>query len=594
MKKGFSFRKKVLLSHVLLFILFVLLLFPFVEKTVTKIVRASLEKSTIALLNQIRDARNEKDLVERLKNQRFFVFFRVSLLNSQGGLLYDDYLLKHLGDEYRVLYPTSHPEVITALKEGVGYQEGYSQIFDQKFSYVAVAFDFQGDKYVLRTAFPFIQVEELIRNFEKGFLLFSFVLLLISSGTSWYIFYKFSKPIQKIIKAIRPYQGAENDAFPEIAFPASFTQGEDDFSRLAKTLNSLSERIRLQIKSIIEERNEKEAILESLGEGVVAVDSDMQVRYVNFIGSKMLGLPKRHLMGKAFPSTQGNGGSLLEKARALLEACQIRQTILTDSLSLSKGKKLYLDLIAAPKMEGSGAIIVFQDKSSHYKVLEMGKDFVANASHELRTPITIIKGFAETLQDLPKISHEMLTDILEKIVRNCQRMDNLVKNLLTLADIENLPETRFKECDIFSLLDNCRHLLVSLYPDATVTIEKSEEVLTLYGDSDLLELAIVNLFDNAAKYSKGPAEIRVRVEKREGEIVFAIEDRGIGIPAADLEHVFERFYTVNKAHSRRLGGAGLGLSIVKTIVEKHGGTIQVTSMVGRGTTFTLTLPLKRQ
>lgn len=593
MKNGLSFRKKVFLSHVLIFILFVLLLFPFIEKTVTKIVRNSLEKSTISLLDQIQDAKNETELVEKLKNQRFFVFFRVSLLNSQGRLLYDDYLLKHLGEEYRVLYPTSHPEVITALKEGVGYQEGYSQIFDQKFSYVAVAFDFQGNKYVLRTAFPFIQVEELIRNFEKGFLLFSSILLLISSGSSWFIFYRFSKPIQKIIQAIRPYQGEEKDPLPEIVFPPSFTQGEDDFSRLAKTLNDLSERIRLQIKSIIEERNEKEAILESLGEGVIAVDSDMHVRYVNFIGSKMLGLPKRHLLGKPFPISAGNGESLLEKARILLEACQVRQTILTDSLSLSKGKKLYLDLIAAPKMEGSGAIIVFQDKSSHYKVLEMGKDFVANASHELRTPITIIKGFAETLQDLPQISHEMLSDILEKIVRNCQRMDNLVKNLLTLSDIENLPETRFKECDLLPIIDNCRHLLLSLYPDAQVTLEKSEEQITFYGDSDLLELAIMNLFDNAAKYSKGAAEIGVMIENKGGEIILSIEDRGIGIPAADLEHVFERFYTVNKAHSRRLGGAGLGLSIVRTIVEKHDGTIRATSMVGRGTTFIITLPVRK-
>jgi two-component system, OmpR family, phosphate regulon sensor histidine kinase PhoR len=587
-----SFRKKILISYLVLFATSILLLFPFIEKTVRKIVRDSLEKSTVALLQQICDATNEEDLVEKLRNQRFFVFFRVSLLNSKNQLLYDDYLLKHLGPEYKMLYPTSHPEVIAALKEGMGYQEGYSQIFAQKFSYVAVAFEFQGERYVLRTAFPFIQVEELIRNFEKGFLLFSFALLLMFSGLSWFIFYRFSKPIQEIIKAIRPYQKAEKDMIPDIVLPKAFMAGDDDFSRLAKTLNSLSERIRSQIKSITEERNEKEAILESLGEGVVAVDSDMHVRYVNFTGSKMLGVPKRHLIGKIFPMPEEKE-SLIAKARVLLEACQARQTILTDSLSLSKGKKLYLDLIAAPKMEGRGAIIVFQDKSSHYKVLEMGKDFVANASHELRTPITIIKGFAETLQDLPEISQEMLLDILEKIVRNCQRMDTLVKNLLTLADIENLPETRFKECDILSMLDNCRHLLLSIYPETRVDIDKSEERITLHADADLLELAIMNLFDNAAKYSKQPAHISVYVEKRGTEIRLSIQDRGMGIPAVDLEHIFERFYTVNKAHSRRLGGAGLGLSIVKTIVEKHDGTISVTSAVGEGTTFIVTLPIKR-
>lgn len=586
-----SFRKKIFFSQIFLFIVFILVLFPFIEKTVKKIVRDSLEKSTIALLQQIKDADSQEDLIEKLKNQRFFVFFRVSLLNSNNQLLYDDYLLKHLGEKYIPLYPTIHPEVVQAFKEGIGYQEGYSQIFAQKFSYVAVAFDFKGEKYVLRTAFPFIQVEDLITNFEKGFVLFSILILLIFTGMSWLIFYRFSRPIQRIIEAIRPYQTAQQDAIPEIVLPK--LAQDDEFNRLAQTLNSLSNRIRTQIKSITEERNEKEAILESLGEGVIAVDSDLHIRYINSIGSKMLGIPKRHLLGKPFPQPEGKTSVLLEKARNLLQAAQERQMTLTDSISISEGKKLYLDLIAAPKMQGSGAIIVFQDKSSHYKVLEMGKDFVANASHELRTPITIIRGFAETLQDLPEISREMLSDITEKIVRNCQRMDNLVKNLLTLADIENLPETRFKECDLLSIIDNCKHLLLSLYSEAQVIVEKKQDKVTLYADSDLLELAIMNLFDNAAKYSKPPAHITVTIDQNADEVKIQISDKGIGIPAADLEHIFERFYTVNKAHSRRLGGAGLGLSIVKTIVEKHDGTIEASSVVGEGTTFTLVLPKKR-
>jgi len=592
MLKVLSFRRKFFLSHLLLFILFLLLLFPFVEKTVKKIVRDSLEKSTLALLRQIKEASNEKELIERLKTQRFFVFFRVSLFNADNQLLYDDYVLKHLGEEYRVLYPTSHPEVIEALKKGVGYHEGSSQIFAQKFSYVAVTFDFQGKKYILRTAFPFVQVEDLIQSFERGFLLFSFVLLLIFSATSWLIFSRFSQPIQQIIKAIRPYQVAEKETIPEIILSPSVIE-DDDFSRLADTLNSLSERIRSQIKNITEERNEKEAILESLGEGVVAVDSDLNVKYLNGIGSKMLGASKKELLGKPLGSIKGKHSLLIEKASALLQACQESNQVVTDSLLLSEGKKLYLDLIAAPKMKGSGAIIVFLDKSSHYKVVDMGKDFVANASHELRTPITIIKGFAETLQDLPEISKEMLSDITEKIVRNCQRMDSVIKNLLTLADIENLPESRFKECNIGSIIDNCRHLLLSIYPEVNLTVQQPAEEIFLYADSDLLELAIINLFDNAAKYSPSPAVISIVIETTEERVQLQIKDRGMGIPVADLEHIFERFYTVNKAHSRRLGGAGLGLSIVKTIVEKHEGSISVSSVLGEGTLFTISLPIKK-
>jgi two-component system, OmpR family, phosphate regulon sensor histidine kinase PhoR len=588
-----SFRKKIFYSQLLLLILFFALLFPFIEKGVKSIVHESLEESTRDLIERLKQTSSEKEMIKSLREQQFFVFFRVTLLSEGGEILYNEYLLKHLGEKYTPFYPTSHPEVLQALKRGVGYSEGYSELTAQKFAYVAVAFDFLGKRYILRTAFPFTQVEELTRNFERGFIAFSILILLIFSGLIWFIFYRFSRPIQEIIAAIKPYRAKDGESLPEIKLSKSL-KAEDDFKRLADTLNSLSEKIRLQIKSLVEERNEKEAILESLGEGVIAVDAQMHVRYVNFTASKMLGIPKRHLLGKPFPSLleeQKPPSPLIAKARSLLEACQEKETILTDSLSLADGKKLYLDLIAAPKMHGEGAIIVLQDKSSHHKVLEMGKDFVANASHELRTPITIIRGFAETLQDLPKISPEMLSDITEKIVRNCQRMDTLVKNLLTLADIENLPKTRFKPCDLLSLIDNCRHLLLSVYPEAQFSIEKKEDSLIIRADADLLELALMNLFDNAAKYSTPPAQISVQIQRLAEEVKIVISDRGIGIPASDLEHIFERFYTVDKAHSRRLGGAGLGLSIVKTIIEKHEGSISVISHLGIGTTFTLLLPV---
>src|SRR5207302_185309 len=140
---------------------------------------------------------------------------------------------------------------------------------------------------------------------------------------------------------------------------------------------------------------------------------------------------------------------------------------------------------------------------------------------------------------------------------NCQRMDTLVKNLLTLADIENISETRFKSCNLIALMDNCHHLLLSIYPDVQMEIEKNHEEISVSADADLLELAIVNLFDNAVKYSHPPAHIFVDLDQDRDEVKISITDQGIGIPPADLEHVFERFYTVNKAHSRRLGGAGL-------------------------------------
>ncbi len=338
-----------------------------------------------------------------------------------------------------------------------------------------------------------------------------------------------------------------------------------------------------------EEKNEKEVILEALGEGVIAVDVQGNIRYVNFMGSRMLGIPKRHLLGKPFPKNAEK--PLFEKCQFLLRAAQDKHSVVTDSLACGESKRVYFDLIAAPKAHNTGAIIVLQDKSSHYRVLEMGKDFVSNASHELRTPITIIKGFAETLQEMPELPSEMLSEIIEKIARNCQRMDKLVKNLLTLADIENLSDSRFQECDLIALVENCRQVVLAVYPNAQIVIERRSDSVIACADPEILELAILNLIDNAAKYSNPPAQIAITIDQQGDEASIVIADQGIGIPVSDLDHIFDRFYTVNKARSRRLGGAGLGLSIVKTIIERHEGIISVTSTLGHGTSFHLLLPV---
>jgi two-component system, OmpR family, phosphate regulon sensor histidine kinase PhoR len=589
MRKGLNFRQKIILSHILLFFVFALFAFPFIEKTVSRIVFNNLELNTLTLLHRIEKADDEQHMIDLLKQSEGYFFLRVSLYNDQGDLLYDS-AKGALGTENKNLsLPQS--EVAEIAQKKIAFSVRESVIFREKLAYVKIPFELNGKTYILRTAIPFSHVQEFTEQFKVWFFSFCALALLFFGSVTWLIFHRINYPIRQIIKAIKPYQSGQEEVIPHLELSKSIDE-EDDFYKLAQTLNSLSNRLRLQIKNITDERNEKEAILESLGEGVIAVDAEMNVRYINFIGTKMIGIPRRQLLGKLFPEIQETRyPQLLDKCRSLLKSCQEKLSVLTDSISIGDGKKVYLDLIAAPKAQRNGAILVLQDKSSHYKVLEMGKDFVANASHELRTPITIIKGFAETLEDLPELPREMVVDITEKIVRNCQRMDTLVKNLLTLADLENLPDSRFQECDLVVLMETCKQVVLAVYETAQITIEKSSEAITVAADPDILELAIINLLDNAAKYSNPPAKIAIKLEKETDEASIFISDQGIGIPPADLEHIFERFYTVDKARSRRLGGAGLGLSIVRTIIEKHHGTISVTSVVGVGTTFSIRLPI---
>ncbi|QVL57666.1 MAG: ATP-binding protein [Simkaniaceae bacterium] len=321
----------------------------------------------------------------------------------------------------------------------------------------------------------------------------------------------------------------------------------------------------------------RHSLIDGLQEGVVILDWEGKVLEVNHKGKKII--PGISVGSPFFNHSMMNGHQTLFQT--------LKETRINQTTTVSGEKSVaHLELSVLDARKRVLATLI--DRYEHYQKEQLGKDFVANASHELRTPITIIKGFAETIYDLPEISEVMLQDFTEKIVRNCERMDNLVKNLLTLADLDYLPKARLQECDLVGLVDNCSQTLLTLYPEIQIESLHNHELIVIDGDPDLLELAVMNLLENAVKYSSPEALITITVEDCLESAALTISDRGVGIPSEDLEKIFDRFYTINKSHSRQLGGAGLGLSIVKTIVSKHDAKIDVSSAVGKGTTFTLT------
>lgn len=577
-----SFRQKILLSYLIVFFVFIILMFPFVTRWVHEIVLHSMEARTGEIIGNIQDAPNNDALVRRLKDQKSIMFFRTGVITNEHKVLYDSHTKRLLGPKFSQDYVVDHPEVSEAFQEGKGYHEDYSQILGQKFAYLAQAFDFHGKTYVLRTAFPYQFVREIINDFEIGFLGLSAAILLLFSIMTWFVINYLTRPIQQIINVVKPYQEGTERVLPYIELGRR--NGNDDFTKLASTLNSLSLKIQNHIDMITRERNEKETILESLVEGVIAVDDDMEITYTNHMATKLL-QSIENLIGEKFAALHQ------EKCESLLRQCQEEKKPLTDTMEVFReGKKLYLDIVSAPKKDNAGAILVLQDKTAHYKIFEMRRDFIANASHELKTPITIIRGFAEALHDNPTLPVETQREVTTKIVRNCNRMAALIKDLLTLADIENIPSSRLSLFDLSDLTEQCHSMLKEVFPDAQFTIQKREEEVILFADRDLLELAVMNLIENAAKYSNRPAQINVTLDQDDQQVIIKVSDKGLGVPVADQEHIFDRFYTVDKAHSQKMGGSGLGLSIVKTIVEKHFGTITLESELGKGSTFTIRLP----
>ncbi len=579
----FSFRQKILIGYLTIFLIFLVLMFPFITSWVKRIGLQAMESRASEIIVNIKDAPNNDALVKRLKDQKSLLFFRCSIISHEAKLLYDSHTKRVLGPKFSSEHIVDYPEVLQAFREGKGYHEDYSQILNQKFSYFAKAFDFQGNKYVLRTAFPYQYVAEITHDFEMGFLALACIILLMFTLMTWFVIHRLTTPIHRIIQAVKPYQEGKVASLP--AMDIGKFNPDDDFGKLASTLNNLSAKIQNHIDSLIKERNEKETILESLIEGVVAVDNDRKITYTNHMVIKLLHPHIDDLIGRPFSFVNQ------QRCEEILKRCQEERRPLTDTIELyQEGKKLFLDIVATPKKDNGGAILVLQDKTAHYKIFEMRRDFIANASHELKTPITVIRGFAEALHDNPGLPMKTQEEMTSKIVRSCNRMTALIKDLLTLADIDNIPSSRLSECDLYALADYCRTMLLEVFPDAQVGIVQKQENISLIADTDLLELALMNLMENAAKYSHRPAHMSVTLDETPQEVRIQVTDRGIGISLADQEHIFDRFYTVDKAHSQKMGGSGLGLSIVKTIIEKHFGTITVQSELGKGTTFSIHLP----
>jgi two-component system, OmpR family, phosphate regulon sensor histidine kinase PhoR len=576
-----SFRKKVFLSYVLLLFLFLTLMVPCVTNSVQQIVLRSMNDCADELVKDLCNAESDEDLVQMLQDRKRHLFYRVGILDAERRLLYDSHTRRLVGTPSFPLQFVTHPEIEEAIRFGSGHSEEYSHLLGQKLVYVAKQFDFHGKPYILRIAFPFQYIQELRDGFTLGFLLFGAMVLILFSALAAIVLNHFSSPIRKITAAIRNYKEGNLATLPEIQLKAS---PQDEFSHLANTLNSLSLRVKREIELVTYERNEREAILESLEEGVIALDRELNISYINQTALQFLQL-NYPVIGMIAP----------ERCLQIARRCQQEHQLLSDDAELRGGpNKVFLSLSAIPRPNG-GVLLVVHDKSVQYRMLEMRKAFIANASHELKTPITIIRGYAETFHDNLDLPSTTIQEITSKIVENCKRMTTIIKNLLTIADIENLPSFRVCPHSLPDIVQTCVSTISPLWPDASFEIQHdSNKKYMIEIDRSLLEIAINNLVDNGLKYSPRSPKIEIILGETEEHISLQVRDNGMGIPENELSRIFQRFYRVDKARSIQLGGSGLGLSIVETIVEKHLGTISVESCLDQGSTFTIKLPKELQ
>jgi len=381
-RKGWSFRQKVFFAAIGIFTIFLIALAPFSEYLIERMVKQTLSKTSKIVIESLRECPDAACMIDYMQKQERFVFFRVSLIDQNFNVIYDAHSTHQEADTPSSTVGNEHPEIAKAFKKGESFYIGPSEHFQETLVYILNAFSTHGQSYVLRVSMPFSQVEILIQQFRLGlYTINTLFMITFLLGVGW-IFYRLSRPIRQITDTIRPYAEGQVDAVPKIELHQKIS---NDFDTLARTLNSLSDKVRQHIRFVVDERNEKESILDSLMEGVVALDGEGVIRYTNQTFAKMVGLSRRDLFGQQIAAIQSPKKEPLTRAALLIKMAQEQGSVVTDSVSLEE--KVFLDLIVVPKPFKSGAIVVVQDKSSQRQVVEMGKEFIANASHELRTPI---------------------------------------------------------------------------------------------------------------------------------------------------------------------------------------------------------------
>lgn len=580
------FRWKLFLSYLTLCLLLVIGLFAAVDHL---LVKRLTEESRENLLHQARLAamlaQQQKDTTpqELAKMLAAGIMARVTLIASNGRLLGDS----DLKDEQTPLADNhaGRSEVKEALKTGSGISLRYSNTLQTTMLYVAVSCPINGDPGILRLALPLERLDKAKRALHA--LLGGTVLLLILAALLLSLVFSniTSRPLREIADA------AARIGIGEKGVRTSLSSQSGEIGYLAQVLNDMASRIESQVHHISSEQQRLSAILRGMGEGVMVTDRLGNLLLVNPAFMKLFGIT-----GEVY-------------GRPLVDICRHPELLRFFEIQRESGEEMSCEIAIpatglilltnlVPLIDElgvrQGTVVVFHDISELKRLESIRRDFVANVSHELRTPVAIIKGYAETLLDgALNGPAENARHFVEIIVHHAERLTNLINDILSLSRLEGHDADLWMQpVDIVAIAEKLRMLLEGHAKGKGISISfsTSGHIPKVPGNQGQLEQMLLNLLDNAIKYTPKGGNVTVKVTAEEGRVEVVITDTGIGIPPKDISRIFERFYRVDEARSRDQGGTGLGLAIVKHVVQLHGGEITAESKPGKGSAFKVWLP----
>ncbi|MGK5092566.1 ATP-binding protein [Deltaproteobacteria bacterium TL4] len=506
---------------------------------------------------------------------------RFTIILPSGVVVGDSYENPALMENH-----AERPEIQSALKTGQGHAIRDSSSLNKKMMNVAILVNSPEETYgVIRASVPLVSIGRALSELHVKILIGCVVIAVFLAGLSLGISRLISRPLEEIKKGAERF--AKGDLNHRLPLPNT-----EETRGLVVVLNDMAAQLDDRLCTIVQQYNEKEAILSSMIEGVIAVDSKARFININQAAASMFGLDPLVIRGRYLQEFIRN----VELQRVVVKALTSHLPLENEILLLETPARIlnvYGTSLRSRAGEQTGALIVLHDITKIRHLETMRQEFVANVSHELKTPVTSIKAAIETLLEGAKEHPKDLDYFLSMIERQANRITAIIESLLVLSKLEQeervdvvLEPTLLKK-----VLETSIHYCSQKASEKNIQIQlQCAEDLAVELKPLLFEQAISNLIDNAIKYSEASTSISIEALAKQEEILISVQDQGSGIEEKHLSRLFERFYRVDKSRNRKIGGSGLGLAIVKHISQIHKGRVSVKSIPGKGSIFTIHLP----
>jgi two-component system phosphate regulon sensor histidine kinase PhoR len=511
---------------------------------------------------------------------------RITIIDGDGTVLIDTDASPEQLDNHG-----GRPEILKAFRGDANAEVRFSDTVKQDLLYYAKMMKIGASEYVLRVAMPYTQVQGAITTMYWFTGLGALMFILFSLLT----FYLLDRIVERPLKHLADTAAS----YAELDFSMSeVPQGQaQEIQSVYRAMRRMAKKIGLQLAELHQQRDALQSVLDGMKESVFVLDQHGIITQANPAAAALFSASGRSedLKGKFYLQVLRNNRLQRHVEQALDERDPVRETDLNIEIN-SMFFQVYLSQLSELE-ERKLLLLVLNDITELMRLERIRRDFVANVSHELKTPVTSIKGFTETLlYSIDAHDIELQKRFLTIINTQTSRLEAIIDDLLTLSKLEQNGgrQANFSEIELQPIIEEAVGVCLGKHAEheREVTIE-TEGCPPIKGNALLIEQALINLVDNAMKYSEPDKEILISCSEQDEHIHLSVTDKGYGIPEKDMDRIFERFYRIDKGRSREKGGTGLGLSIVKHIASQHGGSVTVASTEGEGTTFTLLLPMER-